>query len=212
MEADCLHELEGGDGMRIIGGSLRGRKILAPPGPVTRPTADRVREAIFNILKDVPEGIRVLDLFAGSGALGFEALSRGALNCTFVESNPAVMRILQDNARRLDVSSRCRFVQGDVKRFLTQHHRPISDVQGIQLVFLDPPYEWGVPLGVIEKLSAWSGLQSPALFVVEMSRKVGRAWQENDVLTDQICVVKKRDYGDTTVAVLRFEWSQQGGA
>jgi 16S rRNA (guanine966-N2)-methyltransferase len=121
--------------MRIIAGKWRSRIIDAPPGRHTRPTADRVREAWMSMVQpDLPES-RVLDLFAGSGALGLEALSRGASQVTFVERAPAALRVLQSNIRRLGAESQSEVVRADALRFLENCPQLAYD-----LALADPPY------------------------------------------------------------------------
>lgn len=122
--------------MRIIGGTFRGHRLRAPKGP-TRPTADRTREAIFNLLQSrlALHEARVLDLFAGSGALGLEALSRGAAEATFVEKAGAALGTIRKNAAALGVESRCTILRADALRWLER------DVESrFDLVFADPPY------------------------------------------------------------------------
>src|SRR5829696_4569514 len=123
--------------MRIIAGTHRGRRIAAPKGLSTRPTGDRVREAAFNLIGPV-DGARVLDLFAGSGALGLEALSRGAAGVTFVESDRAACRVISANLAKLRLT-RARVLCADAVWTLRQ------DVRSYDLVLVDPPYEqWAV--------------------------------------------------------------------
>ena len=118
----------------MIAGEWGGRRLQAPPGAATRPTSDRVREALFSILGSI-EGARVLDLFAGSGALGLEALSRGAASATFVDDAPAAIRVVKANLAALGGTAEVR--RGDALRFLGS-----ASAGGAQydLVFLDPPY------------------------------------------------------------------------
>jgi len=125
--------------MRIISGSLRRRSITVPRGLDVRPTTDRVREAIFNMLvgRVELESARVLDLFAGSGALGFEAISRGASEATFVESSPRIAAVIRENAQRLGVESSTKVLAEDVARFLDRYEGPSFDA-----VFADPPYNY----------------------------------------------------------------------
>jgi len=120
--------------MRVVAGEFRGRKLTAPTGGATRPTTDRVREAMFNALNslDVIVGASVADLYAGSGALGFEALSRGAARCTFVESDRRALSAIHDNIASLGVSGRSRVVAGDVVTMLPQ--------VSCDVAFADPPY------------------------------------------------------------------------
>ncbi len=119
--------------MRIIAGTHRGSRIVAPTGLATRPTGDRVREAAFNLIGPV-DGARVLDLFAGSGALGLEALSRGAASVTFVESDKAACRAISDNLEKLKLTG-ARVVCADAVWTLRQETRTYD------LVLADPPYE-----------------------------------------------------------------------
>jgi 16S rRNA (guanine966-N2)-methyltransferase len=120
--------------MRVIAGSFGGRRLVAPAGRATRPTSDRVREALFSILGDI-EGTEVLDLYAGTGALGIEALSRGASRATFVESARAALRSLRQNLDQLDLATRTRVVASPIERFLTAQPSAAFD-----LVLVDPPY------------------------------------------------------------------------
>ena len=130
--------------MRIIGGTFRGHPLRAPKGP-TRPTTDRTREAIFNLVQSrlALHEARVLDLFAGSGALGLEALSRGAAHATFVEQGGAALRMIRQNADSLGVADRCTLHRADVLRFLAT-----PSGQAYDLVLADPPYA----LAALERL------------------------------------------------------------
>lgn len=121
--------------MRIIGGELRGRRIAAPRGQTTRPMLDRVREALFSTVADwLPDG-RVLDLFAGSGSLGIESLSRGAAHVRMVERSPATAKLLARNVEELGLASRAEVVCGDALERESWGKR-----ESVELVFLDPPY------------------------------------------------------------------------
>jgi 16S rRNA (guanine966-N2)-methyltransferase len=122
--------------VRIVAGSLRGRQLRAPRGAAVRPTADRVRESLFAVLGDV-EGDQVLDPFCGSGALGLEALSRGAAACLFADVAAPHLACARDNAQALGVADRCRFVRADVRRLLRDE---ASAGRVYDLVLLDPPY------------------------------------------------------------------------
>lgn len=128
--------------MRIVSGTFKGHPLRTPPGDGTRPTSDRVRESLFASLEslDMLTGIEVLDLFAGSGALGLEALSRGAARATFVEKSPAVCRVIESNVRSLGVGDRA----------LVRNRAALTAVQGlgdasVDLVFADPPYPLSEP-------------------------------------------------------------------
>jgi len=147
--------------LRIIGGAWRGRKFRFPPGDALRPTPDRVRETLFNWLMGRVQGARVLDLFAGSGALGIEALSRGAAHVTFVESDPLVVRSLESvlatlGARHAEVQCT------DALRFLARPARPID------LVFLDPPFDSDLATRAAAALEAGGWLADGALVYLEL--------------------------------------------
>ena len=124
--------------MRIVAGSRRGHRIAAPSGVVTRPTSDRVREAVFSIVGSI-EGAAVLDLFAGSGAMGLEALSRGAASCVFVERDRAAVRVIQANLEKLRLTGAV-VVTGDAAAVLREER---DRGRLYDLVLVDPPYdEW----------------------------------------------------------------------
>lgn len=120
--------------MRIIAGHLRGRRLKAPPGPRVRPTSGSLRETLFNVLGESVEGARVLDAFAGTGALGLEALSRGAREATFVERDSAALRVLEQNIKACGVEDACVIIRGDFPIVFTGR-------QPFDLILLDPPYE-----------------------------------------------------------------------
>jgi 16S rRNA (guanine966-N2)-methyltransferase len=120
--------------VRVIAGTHRGRTIEAPPGKTTRPTADRVRTALFDLLGTTPRDARVLDLFAGTGALGIEALSRGAAFAVFVETDGAALKALRMNLERLGLETRARVVAGSAS------FRQVDEFGPYDLALLDPPY------------------------------------------------------------------------
>ena len=148
--------------LRIIGGSLRGSRIAVPDVPGLRPTPDRVRETLFNWLAPVVEGARCLDLFAGTGALGIEALSRGAAQVDFVEADARLADLLRANLIRLKQGADVHV--GDALRFLAR------DAGCYDVVFLDPPFaadQWGAVARALEahdrlRESAWIYVESPA--------------------------------------------------
>jgi len=123
--------------MRVVAGELRGRKIEAPPGGSTRPTTDKAREAVFNALAslDVVVDARVADLFSGSGALGIEALSRGAAHCTFVERDRRALEVIEGNVATLGLRERSRVRAGDAVSIA-------ASLGELDLVFADPPYDF----------------------------------------------------------------------
>ena len=140
--------VHGGAGqVRIIGGLWRSRRINFPDHPGLRPTPDRVRETLFNWLGQDLDGFRCLDLYAGSGALGFEALSLGATQVTMVERDPAVVRTLENSARQLGASG-LRIVCADALEFLKRN----AAHERYDLIFLDPPFDLGLPGPVLALL------------------------------------------------------------
>jgi 16S rRNA (guanine(966)-N(2))-methyltransferase RsmD len=176
--------------MRIIAGSLRSRALQAPPGLATRPTSDRLRETLFNVLAPRIEGAAFLDLYAGSGAVGIEALSRGAATVTFVERAPAALKVLRANLTKLGLAAGFRIHPGSVAAFLRraadagpkpechekqERYKTAFKRERYEVVFLDPPYdaaqEYAAALGLLGGASA--GLLAPgALVIAEHRRKV----------------------------------------
>jgi 16S rRNA (guanine(966)-N(2))-methyltransferase RsmD len=172
--------------MRVIAGAYGGRRLQAPPGRATRPTSDRVREALFSILGGRVEGARVLDLFAGSGALGLEALSRGAAAATFVDSSPAALRALRANLAALGAEAEV--VRADALRFLSA---PPAEARQYSLVFLDPPYQRAGELGAALSAVLPGVLTRDALVVAESDRRAP--------LDLTIPAIDERRYGDTLI-------------
>lgn len=171
--------------VRVVAGDLRGRRIEAPVSEATRPTTDKVREAVFNALGslDVLDGARVLDLFAGTGAMGIEALSRGASECIFVEKDRDALRILRTNLENLGLVSRSTVIAGDALVTSAQHH-------DIDVVIADPPY------GYSDWASLLSGL-SAGLVVLESDKPIGEiiGWE----------TIREKKYGRTFVSFLQLE-------
>ena len=136
--------------MRVIAGTARGLPLVAPRGAATRPIADRVKETLFAILGSRVVDARVLDLYAGSGAIGIEALSRGAAHCDFVERDRRAVAAIRENLDRTGVADRASVHASDVGGYLgrLRDHRP-------SLVFLDPPYAERAILAPLERLAGW---------------------------------------------------------
>lgn len=160
--------------MRIVAGSWRGRGLVAPPGTTTRPTSDRVRQAVFDMLMHAAwggraalEGARVLDAFAGTGALGLEALSRGAATAVFMERDRAALAALRANIAACRAADRCHILQMDVLAPQTLSPRT---GEPCGLVFLDPPYGQGLVARAVQALGAAGWLAADALAVAETGR------------------------------------------
>ena len=148
--------------MRIIAGEMRSRTILAPKGTDTRPTLDRTRESLFNILQFDIEGRRVLDLFAGTGQLGIECLSRGAASATFVDKDRKAVAIVKDNLKTCGLKGTV--VQGDALSFLAEGRR-------FDLIFIDPPYDSGLYLPVLERINSVDILSDGGIIICETRRE-----------------------------------------
>ena len=185
--------------MRVIAGTARGRPLKAPAGRSTRPTSDRVREAMFSSLADDIPGAVVLDLFAGTGALGIEALSRGAAHATFVELQPAVVAVLTDNVARAHVDDRSTIVRVDAAAFVRREH----DRQ-FTVVLCDPPYDHPLSgvMELISDLAGAGGLSPDAVVVVERERR-DPALADVGEPSGLLAVDRVRSYGDTVLLYLR---------
>ncbi|MEO1173303.1 MAG: 16S rRNA (guanine(966)-N(2))-methyltransferase RsmD [Myxococcota bacterium] len=176
--------------MRVIAGQFGGRRLSTAKHGRTRPTPDRVREALFSILGDLAD-TRVLDLFAGSGALGLEALSRGATHTTFVERDRAALAALRSNIEALGVGATARVLTGDAFKALDRMSGPFD------LVFLDPPYAaeaWGKALGLLDSRAL---LSESARVVCE------HGTGSKPALSDGWTVCDERAYGDVSIVMLR---------
>lgn len=195
--------------IRLTGGELRGHSIETPPGQRTRPTQSKLRQALFNSLQIYIDDARVLDLFAGSGALGFEALSRGAAHAVFVEHAAAAARVIDQNARKLGLRDRMTLVR---ERMESSWPR-LATLGPFNLVFADPPYEpfcqneGGIRTQLLEK-APWPELLAPsARLCIEWSP--GEGLREPALPDDLPFLVKVREkkYGDTvlTTYLLRGE-------
>src|SRR6185369_6073159 len=181
--------------MRIVGGRLRGRALAAPKSQAIRPTADRLRESLFNILAhahgDPVSGARVLDLFAGTGALGLEALSRGASFALFVDDGAEARALLRENVATLGLGGITRIFRRDATKLGAAH-----PVEPFSLAFLDPPYGMGLAEQALASARAGGWLLPDALVVVEEATgafRVPEGYEE----------IERRAYDDTELIFLR---------
>jgi 16S rRNA (guanine966-N2)-methyltransferase len=178
--------------MRIISGKWRSRPLIAPKGDTTRPTADRTRETLFSMLTSrlgTFEGLSVMDLFAGSGALGLEALSRGAATCVFVEQDKAALDALDKNVAKLEAGSQC-----DIRRSsVLSLGRPIKPYD---LILMDPPYASGAGSVALDKLGRLGWFAPSAWISIETS---GR----EDITIDGYIIDTVRDVGKARLTLLR---------
>ncbi len=183
--------------MRIVGGSARGRVLLAPKSAATiRPTADRVRETLFNVLGQTCEGLDVLDLFAGTGALGLEAASRGADRVVLVDSGREALALCRDNIKALKFEGRVELIAGDALKSIESLGK-----QGrtFQLVFADPPYKLHAGAAVLEALERAKLVTADGIAVIETG--------EDEALPDDVGGfhrIEERRIGATAVGLFRF--------
>jgi len=182
--------------VRVIAGELGGRRLKAPHGRATRPTSDRVREALFMALEPL-EGLRIVDLFAGSGALGIEALSRGALHADFVEWQRGARQALEANLEALELQARATVWALELPRGLS---RLAGVLTAADLVLVDPPYGGEIARETLERLGRPGTLRNGTRVVVEHHAK--------DALPEASGALKRtrfRTYGETTVTTYRTD-------
>jgi 16S rRNA (guanine966-N2)-methyltransferase len=191
--------------MRVVAGVYGGRRLRVPRGSATRPTSDRVREALFSTLGDAVVGAHVLDLYAGSGALGIEALSRGASSAVFVERDPATAAVLCANLSALGVVATVHV--GAVARFVADLQD--MDLPPFDLVLCDPPYRLSSdePATVLSRLARNRQLSAGATLVAERARH-GTSFT---VPEQELHVADVRTYGDTVLHYLRYRPVTPGG-
>ncbi|ABW68543.1 16S rRNA (guanine(966)-N(2))-methyltransferase RsmD [Desulfosudis oleivorans] len=185
--------------LTVIGGTLKGRRLFSPTGMAIRPTSGRVREALFNIFMHETPGATVLDLFAGTGALAIEALSRGAARAVLIDNTPAALAVIQKNIHACELQSSARAIRHDAAQNLACLP---SLGMTFDLVFMDPPYKSGAIGQVLENLRVSQTLLPGAWVVAEHSRKTtaeAAACDGRDFsLTDQ------RKYGKTVVSFFQY--------
>lgn len=186
--------------MRIVAGRYRGRRLSAPEGAATRPSSDRTRESLFNILEagkigggdSLVRGARVIDGFAGTGALGLEALSRGAASVTFIENFTPALTALRANIATLEAEDACRVIDGDLLRLPRAPH-------GHEIVLLDPPYQQGLAEPGLRRLVEGGWLEPGALVVIELMKT------ENFAVPDGFALLDERTYGKAKLLFLRLQ-------
>jgi 16S rRNA (guanine(966)-N(2))-methyltransferase RsmD len=180
--------------MRIISGTSKGRRLTTPKGQGVRPTSDRVKESIFNILRERVEGKIVLDLFAGTGNLGIEALSRGATRSLFVEKGRQAIRLIQKNLSQCGLEGRSEIIPKDVNRaigILKQRG------ESFDLILMDPPYKKGLIARTLDKLDSHRIYHEDSILVIEHDRRESLpgiivGWN----------LIRQRRFGDTLISFL----------
>lgn len=178
--------------MRIIAGTMRGRNLKTGAGLWTRPTSDKVKGAIFNVLRNKVVDAKVLDLFAGTGSLAIEALSRGAKEAVLVEESPAAWKIIRENLETVGVLDCTTLIRQDALRYL------VSNQEVFDLIFLDPPYRQGLVAQVLPVLANPCRLSPEGVIVVETDKDEGLPEE-----LDPLEIRKVSKYGDTRVWYLQ---------
>lgn len=179
--------------MRIITGSAKGLKLKTPKGQDIRPTADRVKESLFAILGAHVPGARVADLFAGTGNLGLEALSRGAAAAVFVDASPASIALIRDNATRARLCERAEFLRLDAVQAVG---RFAASGRTFDLIFCDPPYNKGLAAAILRQIDAGAILAPGGIVAIEHSRH-----EELPALA-ALAATRSERYGETVVTFL----------
>lgn len=187
--------------MRIVGGQFRGKNLLSPVGDETRPTSDRAREAIFNILhhakwrkRDILENAAVMDVFAGTGAMGLEALSQGAAHGVFIEQSAAAAKTCQSNIDAMKLGDRTLLMRSDALKIAL---RPTT-IAPRSLVFLDPPYGKGLGAAALTQLAEKDWLEPGAICLLEMAKK------QPEMPPAGFAQLDERSYGVALVRFLEF--------
>lgn len=188
--------LLGGLGVRVISGSARGLKLNTPGDDRVRPTTDRVKESMFNIVQDWVYDSQVLDLFAGSGALGIEALSRGASQAVFCDNSLDSIKIIKSNIEKARVADRSQIVSGDFKRCLRDME---AKNQSFDMIFVDPPYYEGLFEEVLDTIRSYKILKKDGIVIVEhdAKRPIGQV--------EGLEVYKEKKYGITMLTFYCLE-------
>lgn len=176
--------------MRVVSGSARGCKLQPVPGMNTRPTTDRVKENVFNLIQDHVRGAEVLDLFAGTGQLGIEALSRGAQHCDFVEHNKTAFGIVSKNVESARVKDKSALHRTEAADFVSRAGR-----QKYDLIFLDPPYGGEILENALKLIERFDILSVNGIIICESAVE--------DRFAHGFEAVRERRYGATLITVLQ---------
>jgi 16S rRNA (guanine966-N2)-methyltransferase len=189
--------------MRVLAGALKGRRLVTPGGRTTRPTSDQVRIACLDALMPFLAAGPFLDVFAGAGGVGIEALSRGAPFAVFVERDAAAVRALRENVERLALGARARVVRDDATRAVD---RLVRAGERFAQVYLDPPYDGPDPVPLLARLAGGGGLAPGAVAVIQHATKAAPPKR-----VESLAVWRMRRFGETTLTFLRApSWPEDG--
>lgn len=177
--------------MRITAGLARGREIVCPPGLEARPTASKIRQAFFNILRNKVADARFLDLFAGSGLMGMEALSRGAAELVAIDESRRMVKVIEDNLHRLNFQGQVH--QADVRSFLDQLPKG-----GFDIIFADPPYQSQLAETVLHRVARHQILANDGILAIEHAREFKMPEESGNLE-----FYDRRDYGQTSISFYR---------
>jgi 16S rRNA (guanine966-N2)-methyltransferase len=184
--------------MRITGGQAKGRILASPRGLKIRPTTDRVREAIFNILGQDLSGLKILDLFAGTGCLGLEALSRGALSALFIDNSRQAIKLIKKNLALCGYQTSGTVLRSDLRKGIPRKHPLIEGPS--DLVFLDPPYWNKLIPSLLDEISKKGVISFGSRVVAESSKS-----ENPQVSVENLQMVDTRSYGDTRISIYTYE-------
>ncbi len=179
--------------MRITAGIARGREIICPPGLEARPTASKIRQAFFNILRNKVDDARFLDLFAGSGLMGLEALSRGARELVAIDESRRMVKAIEDNLDRLNFQGQV--IQADVRSFLDQLPK-----RGFDIIFADPPYKSRQSESVLHQVARRDILHDDGVLAIEHAREFKLPEESGNLV-----FYDRRDYGQTSISFYRHK-------
>lgn len=180
--------------MRVISGKAKSLRLKTIEGETTRPTTDRIKETLFNIIGNEVYDARFLDLFAGSGAIGIEALSRGAACCDFVDNNPRCISVIKDNLKFTHLEDNAFVTKSDVISFINTNKHKEYDI-----IFIDPPYKGGFEESVFKAISESALCHRETLVVLESLKE----FNEEDIVSFGFCVDKVKTYGSNKHIFLR---------
>lgn len=182
--------------MRVIAGKARGMKLKTIEGLDTRPTIDRIKETLFNIIAfDLPEA-KVLDIFAGSGAIGIEALSRGAAQAVFVESNPSCVQVIRENLLHTKLSEWATVLPTDMQKALSALK---DDGESFDIIFMDPPYDSDLAQAALQEILTRNLIKPEGFIVVESGTGIALSFPK------EFLVFREKTYKTTTLTFLRLE-------
>ena len=184
--------------MRIITGTARGKVLKTLEGEATRPTAEKVKEAVFSAIQFEIEGRSFLDLFAGSGQMGLEALSRGASGATFIDASQDAIAIVKENAKKTGFFEKSHFLASDYRNYI----RKAAGRDAFDIIFIDPPYAEKCAGEAIERILKAGLAKNGALFIAESEEE--DVFEAREELKDRFEVIKHKKYGRPYITILRL--------